>query len=168
MIRLPLAIGTMRVACQRAASLASYQTTSAIPLGSVAPMALRSCLSTRKYSQTATISPTSPAPPPSDTVKIYKGNLAGKFWRLKIFSMSTSVLCLCAQPTLIEKGAQLAGTAGVVALCSVGGFFAFITPVLLHLVAKKYVIEMEHNPVTDEYTATTISLFLRKKKVSHY
>lgn len=168
MIRLPLAIGTMRLACQRSAIHVANQS---IPLkyGYAAPVALRSsalCSNIRAYSQTATISSTSPVPSPTDTVKIYEGVLAGKFWRLKILSMSTSVVCLCAQPVLIEKGAQMAGTAGVVALCSVGGFFTFITPILLHFVVKKYVIAMEHNPVTDEYTATTISLFLRRKKVS--
>lgn len=171
MQRLPLITGVLRMACQRSSTAITPKPSA--NLGYVPPIALASPTANhihRFYSQTNSTSSaasTLSASSASDTVKIYSGNLTGKFWRLKLFSMSTSVVGLCAQPVLVEKGAQLAGTAGVIALCSIGGFFCFITPVLLHFVVKKYVIEMEHNPTTDEYTATTISLFMRKQKVSN-
>lgn len=50
-------------------------------------------------------------------------------------------------------------------LCTIGGFFTFVTPLLLHFITKKYVTELHYNPQTEEYTATTISLLLQKIKV---
>lgn len=155
----------MRVACQRSPTAISNVGT--LRSGYVSPAVLSSpticSVSHRLYSQSAPGSHPEAAP---TAVKIYSGSLSSRLWRVKLFSLSTSVLGICAQPVLIEKGAQMAGTAGVIALCSVAGFFAFVTPVLLHTVVKKYVTEMEHNPATDEYSATTISLFMRKQKVS--
>jgi len=49
---------------------------------------------------------------------------------------------------------------------AVGGFasfFIYLTPVLLHLVSKRYVTEMTLDPVSREYTATTYTFFLRRK-----
>lgn len=164
MLRLPTAFVALRFGCQCGPHTIDQNLSTKIGYVVATAVKLPNTISVRRaYSQTATVASSSS---PSDTVKIYTGSLASKFWRLKFFSMSTSVLALSAQPVLIEKGAQMAGTAGVVGLCSVAGFFTFITPVLLHFVVKKYVTEMEHNPVTDEYTATTISLLMRKKKVS--
>lgn len=156
MFRLSSTICAMRLACHR--NSMSITRNSLVNIGYVATES-----STRTFShQAPSISATS-----SDNAKIYSGSLTGKFWRVKIFSLSTSVLGMSAQPYLIQHGSEIVGTGGVIAMCTMAGFFAFITPVLLHLVVKKYVIEMEHNPITDEYTATTISLLMRKSKVSY-
>ncbi|ALC43473.1 CG7506 [Drosophila busckii] len=94
--------------------------------------------------------------------RIYFGTLAPRMKVVKLFSLSTSLAGLAAQPILMEQGMKIGGTGMAVFLCSVGGFFTFVTPLLLHFVTKKYVTELHYNPATQEYTATTISLLLMK------
>ncbi|KAH8270353.1 hypothetical protein KR018_008465 [Drosophila ironensis] len=96
--------------------------------------------------------------------RIYYGTLAPRMKVVKFFSLSTSLAGLAAQPILLEQGMKIGGTGMAVFLCSVGGFFTFVTPLLLHFITKKYVTELHFNPQTQEYTATTISLLLQKIK----
>ncbi|KAH8242393.1 hypothetical protein KR032_005149 [Drosophila birchii] len=98
--------------------------------------------------------------------RIYYGTLAPRMKMVKFFSLSTSLAGIAAQPILLEQGMKIGGTGMAVFLCSVGGFFTFVTPLLLHFITKKYVTELHYNPQTEEYTATTISLLLQKIKVS--
>ncbi|MCL4136038.1 UNVERIFIED_CONTAM: hypothetical protein GTU68_026316, partial [Idotea baltica] len=58
-----------------------------------------------------------------------------------------------------------ANVAIAVTLASFLGFFTFITPALIHWVSKKYVTKLEYDPCTDVYAATTLSFFLKEKKV---
>lgn len=97
---------------------------------------------------------------------IYTGKFKSRIIRVKLFSLSTSMMGLAAQPTLVEKGMEMGGTGLAVFLCSMAGIFTFVTPVLLHFVTKKYVIKITHDPKTDEYVATTVSFFLMKNEVS--
>ncbi|KAH8305824.1 hypothetical protein KR059_011742 [Drosophila kikkawai] len=96
--------------------------------------------------------------------RIYYGTLAPRMKMVKFFSLSTSLAGIAAQPILLEQGMKIGGTGMAVFLCSVGGFFTFVTPLLLHFITKKYVTELHYNPQTEEYTATTISLLLQKIK----
>ncbi|KAH8322436.1 hypothetical protein KR067_004854 [Drosophila pandora] len=96
--------------------------------------------------------------------RIYYGTLAPRMKLVKFFSLSTSLAGLAAQPILLEQGMKIGGTGMAVFLCSVGGFFTFVTPLLLHFITKKYVTELHYNPQTEEYTATTISILLQKIK----
>lgn len=93
--------------------------------------------------------------------------LAPRIRNLKIVSFLTSGVGLCIQPMLLQKasevGSSLAATIGV---CTIAGFFTFITPVLIHLVTRKYVTSVEYNEKNDEYIATVISFFLKPKRVS--
>lgn len=50
-------------------------------------------------------------------------------------------------------------------LASFVGVFTFATPALIHFVAKKYVTKLEYDVEADIYAATTLSFFLREKKV---
>lgn len=45
------------------------------------------------------------------------------------------------------------------------GFFTFVTPFLIHWITKKYVTRLEYDHEKDLYSATTLSFFLREKKV---
>lgn len=101
-----------------------------------------------------------------DLKRIYYGTLAPRMRMVKLFSLTTSLAGLAAQPVLMEQGIKIGGTGMAIFLCSVGGFFTFVTPLLLHFVTKKYVTELHYNQATDEYIATTISLILLKIKVS--
>uniref|UniRef100_A0A6P4FTF2 LOW QUALITY PROTEIN: transmembrane protein 70 homolog, mitochondrial n=1 Tax=Drosophila rhopaloa TaxID=1041015 RepID=A0A6P4FTF2_DRORH len=98
--------------------------------------------------------------------RIYYGTLAPRMKMVKFFSLSTSLAGLAAQPILLEQGMKIGGTGMAVFLCTVGGFFTFVTPLLLHFITKKYVTELHYNPKTEEYTATTISLLLQKIKTN--
>lgn len=93
--------------------------------------------------------------------------LAPRIRNLKIVSFMTSGVGLCIQPLLLQKasevGSSLAATIGV---CTIAGFFTFITPVLIHLVTRKYVTSLEYNEKNDEYIATVLSFFLQPKKAS--
>ncbi|KAJ0177110.1 hypothetical protein K1T71_007119 [Dendrolimus kikuchii] len=96
---------------------------------------------------------------------IYYGPLTPQIKGVKVFSLSSSVAGLLAQPIIINEAANIGSTSLIVALCSVVGFFTFVTPILLHLITKKYVIEMSYNPVTSTYKATTINFFLARKQL---
>lgn len=101
-----------------------------------------------------------------DGVSIYTGKYNWRIMRVKIFSLTTSVLGVCAQPFLWQKS-QLIGSTGLgVLVCSIAGVFTFITPILIHFVMKKYVVDIRYNKETDEYTCYTISFFLLKNKVT--
>lgn len=119
--------------------------------------------------------------------EIYKGMLTKQVRAVKTFSLGTSLIGLGMQPVLyevwsvlIESGVlQLSlifwryqhisnsenSVTILVALSSVVGFFTFFTPFLIHYVTKKYVTEIVYDPSKDEYTATTLSLLLTRKKV---
>ncbi|KAJ6641525.1 Transmembrane protein 70 like, mitochondrial [Pseudolycoriella hygida] len=112
--------------------------------------------------QNSTSSPASSQTPPTN--QIYFGTLTPKIRAVKIFSLTTSIAGLSAQPVLIERASELGGTSIVILVCSFVGFFTFITPLVLHFITKKYVTEITYDPVKDEYTATTLSIFLRKKE----
>lgn len=98
-------------------------------------------------------------------VSVYKGKYTSQIIRVKLFSLSTSAMGLMAQPILWHKGLEVSGTGLGVLLCSVAGIFTFVTPVLLHFVTKKYVVDIKYNEETDEYTCLTVSFFLFKNKV---
>lgn len=97
---------------------------------------------------------------------IYTGKFKSRIVRVKLFSLSSSMMGLAAMPILQEKCMEIGGTGLAAFVCSIAGIFTFITPVLLHFVTKKYVIEVTHDPKTDEYVATTVSFFLMKNEVS--
>ena len=96
-----------------------------------------------------------------DADVIYVGTLARHVRIVKVFSMSTSVAGICLQPFLYTKLSALP----VILAVAVGGFasfFIYLTPVLLHLVSKRYVTQMTLDPVSRQYTAITYTFFLRK------
>lgn len=100
-----------------------------------------------------------------DEVSIYQGKYTNQILRVKLFSLTTSAMGLLAQPVLWNKGLEVGGAGLSVLMCSVAGIFTFITPILLHFVTKKYVIDIKYNEKTDEYTCVTISFFLFRNEV---
>lgn len=120
------------------------------------------------YSNVAVTKPTEQKKTANDETGaeiIYTGKFKSRVLRVKLFSFSTSIMGVSATPILLQKSSELGGTA----LATVAGFmcavFTFLTPMLLHFITKKYVIQITHNPATDEYVATTISFFLMKNEV---
>lgn len=100
---------------------------------------------------------------------IYTGSLAKAVLGVKFFSYSTSIFSMCVMPqVLLKTGLGVQSLALQVAFCGFIGIFTFITPVLLHLVTKGYVVRLYHNHKTDTYTAVTYSaLLVEKKTVFH-
>lgn len=97
---------------------------------------------------------------------IYNGPLTPQIRAVKVFSLCSSVAGLIAQPIIIREASTIGSTPLLIAMCSVVGFFTFITPILLHLITKKYVTEVHYDPTTSTYSTTTISFFLMPKKVN--
>lgn len=97
---------------------------------------------------------------------VYKGKFTSQMLRVKLFSFTTSVMGAISQPILWQKGMEVSGAGLGIAMCSIVGVFTFVTPVLLHLVVKKYVIDILYNKETDEYTAITISPLMFRKTVT--
>lgn len=97
---------------------------------------------------------------------VYYGPLTPQIKAVKVFSLTSSIAGLLAQPIMIKEAASIGSTSLIVAICSVVGFFTFVTPVLLHLVTKKYVTQIAYDSATSTYKATTINFFLARKQVS--
>ncbi|KPJ20712.1 Transmembrane protein 70-like, mitochondrial [Papilio xuthus] len=97
--------------------------------------------------------------------QIYYGPLTPQIKAVKIFSLSSSAAGLVAQPIIIKEASTIGSTSLLIAICSVVGFFTFVTPLLLHIITKKYVSEVYYNPDTMSYTAVTRNFFLVSKKL---
>lgn len=104
--------------------------------------------------------------PASDSdFKVYYGILSPQIRAVKVFSLATSIGGVIAQPILLEQASKIGGTPMIVAICGIAGFFTFVTPLLLHLITKRYVTELYYDVTTKEYTASTITFFLMKQQV---
>ncbi|XP_072525039.1 transmembrane protein 70, mitochondrial [Salminus brasiliensis] len=105
----------------------------------------------------------------SGDVLIYTGKLNKSVFAVKSFSYTTSIISLCVLPQILMKTGLAVSSIGLkVALCSIFGGFTFLTPVLLHMISKKYVLRLYHNKDTDTYTAFTYNVFLMEKKTTFY
>uniref|UniRef100_A0A8D2IQN8 Transmembrane protein 70 n=1 Tax=Varanus komodoensis TaxID=61221 RepID=A0A8D2IQN8_VARKO len=84
---------------------------------------------------------------------------------VKFFSYSTSICSLSIMPTILFKtGLGVDSLPMQIVFCSIIGFFTFITPVMLHLITRGYVIRLYHKGETDTYTAITYNVILAEKK----
>ncbi|XP_068218746.1 transmembrane protein 70 homolog, mitochondrial [Palaemon carinicauda] len=102
---------------------------------------------------------------PGTWKEVYHGILTTQIRMVKIFSLSTSCMGLMMQPLLFQKvvgsGVGLAIVTG-----SFVGFFTFVTPFLIHWITKKYVTKLEYDPKRDVYSATTLTFFIRERKIN--
>lgn len=113
-----------------------------------------------KYFSTKT-----PQESPVEKNEIYHGILTKQIRGLKIFSLLTSTGGLLAQPFLYTKAVENGNTGVVIGLFACIGFLAVATPLLIHMITKKYVTHVYYNAEEDKYIANTYSLFVRKKEV---
>lgn len=98
---------------------------------------------------------------------MYSGPLSSRVKLIKFFSLSSSCAGLCLQPILVEKwSTQTPNIPVAVAIFTLIGFHTYVTPILLHLITKKYVISLYYSEKDDVYIAKTYTLFLRDKLVS--
>uniref|UniRef100_A0A182JUW1 Uncharacterized protein n=1 Tax=Anopheles christyi TaxID=43041 RepID=A0A182JUW1_9DIPT len=99
------------------------------------------------------------------TDRVYYGSLTPQIRAVKVFSLATSIGGIVAQPILLEQASKVGGMPMIVAVCGFAGFFTFVTPILLHLVTKRYVTDLHYDPSKQQYTATTITFFLQREKI---
>lgn len=104
----------------------------------------------------------------NEGVSIYEGKITKQIVRVKMFSITTSAMGLLAQPIIWTRAVEASGAGLGTILCSIVGIFTFVTPVLLHFVTKKYVIDIRYNEQRDEYTCATVSFFLFRNKARHF
>uniref|UniRef100_A0A182WLX1 Transmembrane protein 70 homolog, mitochondrial n=1 Tax=Anopheles minimus TaxID=112268 RepID=A0A182WLX1_9DIPT len=116
---------------------------------------------------TRAASSSDPAKPNSEdnlADRIYYGSLTPQIRAVKVFSLATSIGGIVAQPILLEQASKVGGMPMIVAVCGFAGFFTFVTPILLHLVTKRYITDLHYDPTSQQYTATTITFFLQREK----
>ncbi|CAN9502856.1 unnamed protein product [Ophioblennius macclurei] len=107
----------------------------------------------------------SSAAPSENENLIYTGTLGTAVRGVKMFSYCTSGTSLVLMPQILLKtGIGVNSLALQVAFCTVIGIFTFLTPLLLHLFTKGYVVRLYHNPDSDTYTAVTYSAFLTETR----
>lgn len=98
-------------------------------------------------------------------VKIYTGVLSSQIKLVKVFSLSSSIIGMLAQPLLYKEIVSTGSVPMIVAAYSFVGLFTFVTPLLLHLITKKYVTSLEYYAAEDKYIAYTINFFCIPKKI---
>lgn len=102
---------------------------------------------------------------PSEKIEIYYGTLTKQIRALKAFSLMTSAAGLLIQPAFYLKVMETGNIGFFLGIFGCVGFMAVGTPLLIHLITKKYVTYLYYDEKEDKYTAHTYSLFLRTKKV---
>lgn len=96
---------------------------------------------------------------------IYLGSLAKGIHVTKFVSLTSSILGLAIQPYLISQ-ATTVHPAFVVVVGSFVCLFTYITPLAIHWLTKRYVIELQFNPKSGIFTCTTLSFFMRLKQMT--
>ncbi|KAB0795991.1 hypothetical protein PPYR_10052 [Photinus pyralis] len=92
-------------------------------------------------------------------VLVYHGTLTTQLRGVKVFSLMTSLTGIVAQPFIYTQLMSLNNVPLMIVAWSFFGLFTIGTPLLLHLLARKYVTTLKYKPETDTYVATTLNLF---------
>ncbi|VEN39943.1 unnamed protein product [Callosobruchus maculatus] len=92
-------------------------------------------------------------------MQVYYGLLTPQIKAVKIFSLSSSVVGVAAQPFLYTAIATTGNIPIIVAAYSFIGFFTVATPLLLHSITRNYITHLAYKKDTDTYIARTVSFF---------
>ncbi|XP_029635712.1 transmembrane protein 70 homolog, mitochondrial [Octopus sinensis] len=96
---------------------------------------------------------------------IYSGPLTKTIKAVKLFSISTSLLGLGMQPVILYNSVDTS----LPLKAAVSVFFAFfivVTPLLIHMVSKKYVTDVYFEDTSNVFTAATFNLFSMRKQLT--
>lgn len=143
-----------------------YFSVNRFPLVKIEPVGSRTFVKSRNNSSTNSTTATLNSDEQGRVI-VYNGPLKGQIRALKFFSLSTSVMGLIAQPIIYQYTAN-SSVAASIALFGLVGFYTFVTPMLIHTLAKKYVIQLLYSPTSDKYTAVTFNFVCRRKEVRFY
>ncbi|XP_011500097.1 PREDICTED: transmembrane protein 70 homolog, mitochondrial [Ceratosolen solmsi marchali] len=97
---------------------------------------------------------------------IYKATLAQHIRNIKCLSLFTSLLGIVSQPFIYVK--VLSGTTAPsvsLSICGILCIFTFGSPILLHLITKTYIVNIDYIPKNDKYIATVYNFFAMKRKI---
>lgn len=88
---------------------------------------------------------------------------------LKLFSLSTSAVGVLGWPLVYfsESFQADASTSSVVMLAGIAAY-SLSTPLIMHMLTKRYVTHLEYEEGSDTYSATVYSLFCRNQQVSNF
>lgn len=101
----------------------------------------------------------------NDKLLIYTGLLKPKIRNVKILSFATSVTGLLVQPFLLRSAVEDSNLLGILGVSFIFLLFTVGSPVLIHLMVKRYVTAVYYDETRNEYDANTYSFFLRQKEI---
>ncbi|XP_055336027.1 transmembrane protein 70 homolog, mitochondrial-like [Paramacrobiotus metropolitanus] len=85
---------------------------------------------------------------------VYRGSISKQVVLVKLLSFGSSALGFMGQPIILRNVDSLPTWVKAI-LFSFFGFFIYITPILFHLVVKRYVFRIYYDPSTKLFTAVT-------------
>lgn len=96
---------------------------------------------------------------------IYNGAVTNKVRNIKMFSLLSSVLSVICQPIIYMKILEEDNAISVGTLFALLNILTISSPLLVHFLTKRYVIEMYHYPNKEKYTAELYTFFCKKREV---
>lgn len=101
----------------------------------------------------------------SEREMIYNGTLTNKVRNIKMISLLSSAVSLISQPIIYMKILEEDNLVGVGTLFALLNVVTISSPLLIHLLTRRYVIEMYHYPSEEKYTAKLYSFFCKQREV---
>ncbi|CAH1989042.1 unnamed protein product [Acanthoscelides obtectus] len=99
--------------------------------------------------------------------QVYYGLLTPQIKAVKIFSLSSSIVGIAAQPFLYTAISATGNVPVILAAYSFIGFFTVVTPLLLHSITRNYITHLTYKKDTDTYVARTVSFFCQQVQVNN-
>ena len=96
---------------------------------------------------------------------VYQGRQSQMFKLLKRVSLSTSAITLCLQPYLIMSSQDMPLVTAI-PVFTLMGLFVFGNPILIHMIAKKYVLRMYFDDKTKVFTAKRLTFWAQEQSLS--
>ncbi|CAM1324379.1 TMEM70 (predicted) [Pycnogonum litorale] len=97
---------------------------------------------------------------------VYEGKLTRNLKMVKYFSFTTTLIGLSIQPALLTT-LSAKSSAFALTFCGFVGTITFVTPYLIHVLAKRYVTALYFDRQNKVFTAFTLSLFNREKPMRY-
>ncbi|XP_033351431.1 transmembrane protein 70 homolog, mitochondrial [Bombus vosnesenskii] len=102
----------------------------------------------------------------SEREMIYNGTLTNKVRNIKMISLLSSVVSVISQPIIYMKILEEDNAISVGTLFALLNILTICSPLLIHLLTKRYVIEMYHYPNEKKYTAKLYSFLCKKREIT--
>ncbi|XP_043583992.1 transmembrane protein 70 homolog, mitochondrial [Bombus pyrosoma] len=102
----------------------------------------------------------------SEREMIYNGTLTNKVRNIKMISLLSSAVSLISQPIIYMKILEEDNLVGVGTLFALLNVITISSPLLIHLLTRRYVIEMYHYPNEEKYTAKLYSFFCKEREIT--